>query len=482
MEALRILKKNDEELKTIWNKCLDIIKTKVYGMTFETWFKVIVPLEFDGNNIKLLVPNNFFYEFIDQHYSFLIKNSLLQVIGKEIDIFYEINNEEFDKITEAKFVDDNPVINQPQTKVITEEPKGKSKEEDRLEYLDKQYNKIKLNPKYTFENFVRGENNQLAHAAALAISQNPAATAFNPFFVYGGTGLGKTHLIQAIGNRIFETFPEKKVVYISSENFTVDFIDAVTANTINEFSNYYKTVDILIIDDIQFLSGKEKTQDLLFHIFNTLHQSGKQIILSSDKPPRELKGLNERLISRFSWGLTADVQTPDLETRIAILQKKISNYNVSIPKDVIHFVATNITSNVRELEGALNKLVATASLSSSPIDINLAKKVVKEITNNVKVTITIDSINKVVAKHLGVSEDKLRDKTRKKEIVQARMIAIYLAKELTKNTLKSIGLHFGGRDHTTVMHAIDTIAENIKKDFKLKQLIDTIRNEIELGY
>lgn len=481
MEAVRILTKENVELKSIWNKCLDIIKTKVYGMTFETWFKVIVPLEFDGNYIKLLVPNNFFYEFIDQHYSHLIKNSLTEVVGKEVIIYYEINKEEFDKITEVKFVEDN----QPQTpkQAIVENPtKVKSKEDEKLELLDKQYNKIKLNPKYTFENFVRGENNQLAHAAALAISQNPAATAFNPFFVYGGTGLGKTHLIQAIGNKVLENSPDKKVVYISSENFTVDFIDAVTANTINEFSNYYKTVDILIIDDIQFLSGKEKTQDLLFHIFNTLHQSGKQIILSSDKPPRELKGLNERLISRFSWGLTADVQTPDLETRIAILQKKISNYNVVIPKDVIHFVAANITSNVRELEGALNKLIATASLNSSPIDLNLAKKVVKEITNNVKVTITIDSINKVVAKHLNISEDKLRDKTRKKEIVHARMIAIYLAKELTKNTLKSIGLHYGGRDHTTVMHAIDTIATNIKKDLKLKQLIDTIRNEIELGY
>lgn len=481
MEAVRILTKENVELKSLWNRCLDIIKTKVYGMTFETWFKVIVPLEFDGNYIKLLVPNNFFYEFIDQHYSHLIKNSLTEVIGKEVIIYYEINKEEFDKITEVKFVEDNQQLT-PTQNIVENQIKVKSKEEEKLELLDKQYNKIKLNPKYTFENFVRGENNQLAHAAALAISQNPAATAFNPFFVYGGTGLGKTHLIQAIGNKVLENSPDKKVVYISSENFTVDFIDAVTANTINEFSNYYKTVDILIIDDIQFLSGKEKTQDLLFHIFNTLHQSGKQIILSSDKPPRELKGLNERLISRFSWGLTADVQTPDLETRIAILQKKISNYNVVIPKDVIHFVAANITSNVRELEGALNKLIATASLNSSPIDLNLAKKVVKEITNNVKVTITIDSINKVVAKHLNVSEDKLRDKTRKKEIVHARMIAIYLAKELTKNTLKSIGLHYGGRDHTTVMHAIDTIATNIKKDMKLKQLIDTIRNEIELGY
>jgi len=478
MEAIRVLGKNDEQLKVLWDKCLDLIKSQIPGMTFETWFKVIVPLEFDGASIKLLVPNNFFYEYIDQHYSFLIKNSLQKVFNKELDIYYEINNEAIEAIAEAKFVDE-PL---PVAQTLVEPKRTKSPEEERYEQLEKQYNKTKLNPKYTFENFVRGENNQLAHAAALAISQNPAATAFNPFFVYGGTGLGKTHLIQAIGNKILENNKTKKIVYISSENFTVDFIDAVTANTINEFSNYYKTVDVLIIDDIQFLSGKEKTQDLFFHIFNTLHQSGKQIILSSDKPPRELKGLNERLISRFSWGLTADVQPPDLETRIAILQKKIADYKVNIPKDVINFVAANITSNVRELEGALNKLVAFASLNNNIVDLNLANNVVRELNNNIKVTVTIDSINKVVAKHLGISEDKLRDKTRKKEIVFARMIAIYLAKELTKNTLKSIGLHFGGRDHTTVIHAIETITENLKKDAKLKQLIDTLRNEIELGY
>jgi len=478
MEAIRVLGKNDEQLKVLWDKCLDLIKSQIPGMTFETWFKVIVPLEFDGASIKLLVPNNFFYEYIDQHYSFLIKNSLQKVFNKELDIYYEINNEAIEAIAEAKFVDE-PL---PVAQTLVEPKRTKSPEEERYEQLEKQYNKTKLNPKYTFENFVRGENNQLAHAAALAISQNPAATAFNPFFVYGGTGLGKTHLIQAIGNKFLENNKTKKIVYISSENFTVDFIDAVTANTINEFSNYYKTVDVLIIDDIQFLSGKEKTQDLFFHIFNTLHQSGKQIILSSDKPPRELKGLNERLISRFSWGLTADVQPPDLETRIAILQKKIADYKVNIPKEVINFVAANITSNVRELEGALNKLVAFASLNNNIVDLNLANNVVRELNNNIKVTVTIDSINKVVAKHLGISEDKLRDKTRKKEIVFARMIAIYLAKELTKNTLKSIGLHFGGRDHTTVIHAIETITENLKKDAKLKQLIDTLRNEIELGY
>jgi chromosomal replication initiator protein len=478
MEAIRVLGKNDEQLKVLWDKCLDLIKSQIPGMTFETWFKVIVPLEFDGASIKLLVPNNFFYEYIDQHYSFLIKNSLQKVFNKELDIYYEINNEAIEAIAEAKFVDE-PL---PVAQTLVEPKRTKSPEEERYEQLEKQYNKTKLNPKYTFENFVRGENNQLAHAAALAISQNPAATAFNPFFVYGGTGLGKTHLIQAIGNKILENNKTKKIVYISSENFTVDFIDAVTANTINEFSNYYKTVDVLIIDDIQFLSGKEKTQDLFFHIFNTLHQSGKQIILSSDKPPRELKGLNERLISRFSWGLTADVQPPDLETRIAILQKKIADYKVNIPKEVINFVAANITSNVRELEGALNKLVAFASLNNNIVDLNLANNVVRELNNNIKVTVTIDSINKVVSKHLGISEDKLRDKTRKKEIVFARMIAIYLAKELTKNTLKSIGLHFGGRDHTTVIHAIETITENLKKDAKLKQLIDTLRNEIELGY
>jgi len=271
------------------------------------------------------------------------------------------------------------------------------------------------------------------------------------------------------------------VLYTSSEKFTVDFVDAIQRDTVNDFSDYYRSVDLLIVDDIQFFTGKEKTQDIFFHTFNTLHQMGKQIVLSSDKPPKELKGLNERLVSRFQWGLTADVQPPDLETRIAILLKKSTDDGVSLPRDVVEFIAANITSNIRELEGCLISLLARASLENKKIDIDLTRNVVRSIVGEVKTHITIDEIQRIVCDHLSIPPDLLRAKTRKQEIVTARQMAMYLSKELTNSSLKTIGLHFGGRDHSTVIHAYQTIEDTMKEDPKTRTLIQLLKSKLEIG-
>ena len=287
-------------------------------------------------------------------------------------------------------------------------------------------------------------------------------------------------MIHAIGNKILERSPEKRVVYISSDAFTVEFVEAIQGDSVNEFSSFYKSMDALIIDDIQFLVGKEKTQDLFFQIFNTLHQSGKQVVLSSDKPPKDLKGLNERLISRFSWGLSADIQPPDFETRVAILKNKSEVYGIYLSREILDYIAQNITSNIRELEGCLIKLLANSSLTSKEIDFELVKKTVKEVSTNKQVNISIELITKVVCEYFNLEENKLREKNRRKEIVLARQVAMYLSKLLTKSSLKTIGLHFGGRDHSTVIHSQSSIENLVAGDPKMKEIVDSLKNKIEM--
>ena len=448
-----------------WKECLKIIKENVTLMTYNTWFLPIKPVEINGSSLKVQLPSQFFWEWIDEHYNTLITKTIRDILGPDARLIYLISEETNDINLEQV----NRVQTTPSVHKSIENLKAKKKFESHL------------NPRYTFDNFIKGEGNQLARAASIAISDNPGGTSFNPFFVYGGVGLGKTHLIQAVGNKILENLPDKKVIYLSSDIFTVEFVEAIQSNKVNEFSGFYRGMDVLIIDDIQFLIGKEKTQDLFFHIFNTLHQSGKQIILSSDKPPKELKGLDERLISRFQWGLAADIQPPELETRIAILKKKSEDYGMNISDEILVYIANNITSNIRELEGCLIKILANASLKSVEIDFELAKKTVKEVATDKKFNITIDSITKTVCLHLDIAENKIRDKTRKKEIVLARQLAMFLSKELTKSSLKSIGLQFGGRDHSTVIHACTSIEEAMIKDTSIKEMVDTLRSQLEMS-
>ncbi len=446
----------------VWKNCLSIIKENVPLITYNTWFLPIKPLSIESGKLRIQVPNNFFIEWIDEHYNTLITRAIRQVIGEEAELIYVILEEDdplpplADTIADEKTVSDvNSATN------------------DFDNYL---------NPRYTFENFIKGENNQLARAASVAISQNPGKTSFNPLFIYGGVGLGKTHLVQAIGNTVLKNFPRKRVIYLSSDIFTIEFVEAIQNNKVNEFSAFYKSMDVLIIDDIQFLIGKEKTQDLFFHIFNTLHQLGKQIVLTSDKPPKELKGMNERLISRFQWGLSADIQPPDFETRIAILKNKSENYGIELSPEILEYIAHNITSNIRELEGCLIKLLANSSLNSKDIDLELVKKTVNEISTKRQVTTSIETITKIVCEHFEVDENKVREKNRKKEVVIARQVAMYLAKKLTNFSLKTIGLHFGGRDHSTVIHAFNSVDNMMAQDENFKEKVTSLRNRIELGY
>ena len=452
------------DVNSIWKNCLTRIKENVTLMTYNTWFLPIRPVEISDNNLKVQLPSQFFWEWIDEHYSTIINKTVKDVLGISGTLSYIIADEKENKEENLRkenitLIDKVKVIAKP-----------------------KPIHETNLNPRYRFDNFIRGEGNQLARAAAGAISDNPGETSFNPFFIYGGVGLGKTHLIQSIGNQIVEKFPDKKVIYLSSDSFTVEFVESIQSNRINEFSSFYRSMDVLIIDDIQFLIGKEKTQDLFFHIFNTLHQSRKQIILSSDKPPKDLKGLDERLVSRFQWGLSADIQPPELEMRIAILKNKAEEYGMRISTDILEYIANNITSNIRELEGCLIKLLANASLNSKEITIELARKTVKEIATDRKVNITIDDISKAVCVYLNIAENKIREKTRKKEIVLARQLAMYFSKELTKSSLKTIGLHFGGRDHSTVIHACNSIEEMKNNDNSMKDLIEGLRNKLILNY
>ncbi len=449
----------------VWKECLKLIKENVTHMTYNTWFLPIKPLKMDDSTLIVQLPSQFFWEWIDEHYNTLINKTVHEVLGAESKLAYVIADEK-----------DSSEVHE-----LRQQPKADTPIKAAEPLKQKQDFESFLNRRYTFENFIKGEGNQLARAAAGAISDNPGGTSFNPFFVYGGVGLGKTHLIQAIGNKILDQFPEKKVIYLSSDIFTVEFVEAVQSNKVNEFSVFYRNMDVLIIDDIQFLVGKEKTQDLFFNIFNTLHQSRKQIILSSDKPPKDLKGLDERLISRFQWGLSADIQPPELETRIAILKRKSEDYGMSIGGDILEYIAGNITSNIRELEGCLIKLLANASLSSKQINLELARKTVREIATDRKINITIENITKTVCSYLGVDENKIRDKTRKKEVVMARQLAMYLSKELTKSSLKTIGLHFGGRDHSTVIHACTSIERAKQTDHSTKEMVDNLRTQIELS-
>jgi chromosomal replication initiator protein len=464
--------------KELWAECLKTIKTRVNSQSFKTWFEPIIPRGFDRNRFMLQVPSQFFQEWLEEHHYSLLNEVLTQTSGREVAVDFLVKEEE----SVPRYYEDD--IYSATTEHLSKYfPESSQLEEGRDNFQrvpqpPKNFDSG-LNSRYTFDNYIKGESNQFARAAAQAVANNPGGTSFNPLVIYGGVGLGKTHLVHAIGNHVMNSNRQSRVLYISSEKFTVDFVEAIQKDSINEFSALYRSVDLLIVDDIQFFAGKEKTQDYFFHTFNALHQQGKQIVLSCDRPPKELKGLNERLISRFQWGLTADIQPPDLEMRIAILQKKSSDSDVELPHDVIEFIASNVTTNVRQLEGCLIGLLARASLENRRIDLELAKDVVRSIIGEVRTHITIEEIQKAVCEYLNIPQDLLRAKTRKQEVVNARQIAMYLAKELTNSSLKTIGLHFGGRDHSTVIHAYQTIEDLMNTDSKQKQIVQAIRTKLE---
>ena len=469
-------------IQEIWSECLLNIKGRVNTLTFKAWFEPILPLKFENDCLYLQVPSQFFSEWLDEHHFSLLNEVLAQATRKEVAIEYCIRPE--DRETAATEM----LVTQEQSTAsnLLSSPEQMRTDVRQTPPTDPitaghRHPEPSLNPRYTFANYIKGENNQFATAAALAVANNPGGTSFNPLVIYGGVGLGKTHLVHAIGNCLVESGKSKRVLYVSSERFTVDFVEAIQKDRVSAFSNTYRSLDMLIVDDIQFFAGKEKTQDIFFHTFNTLHHMGKQIILSSDKAPKELKGLNDRLISRFQWGLTADIQPPDLETRIAILRKKSGDDGIDLPPDVVEFIASNVTSNIRELEGCLISLLARASLENKRLDMNLAKEVVRSIVGEVRSHITVEDIQRAVCAHLGIPEDLIRAKTRKQEVVNARQIAMYLTKELTNSSLKTIGLHFGGRDHSTVIHAYQTVEDSMKTDERQRETVRLIRTRLERG-
>jgi chromosomal replication initiator protein len=479
---MTLLTQNDQNLNTdnqslaiqTWERCLEIIKDQISTLSYKTWFQPIVPIRIIDNNLTVQVPSQFFYDWIEEHYNDLIHNTIISVIGESAKLYYFVNSDELPSLPSVNLNNEVP-ISKIESARIPFSPHMPFRAEN------VQSIRSNLNPRYTFDNFIKGDCNQLARAAALAVANNPGGTSFNPLVIYGGTGLGKTHLMHALGNHAAENSKARRIAYISSEKFTIDFVEAIQGDKVTEFSSFYRSMDLLIVDDIQFFSGKEKTQDNFFHTFNTLYQLGKQIVLSSDVPPKELRGLDERLISRFQSGLTADIQPPDLETRIAILQKKSEENALELPSNVIDFIAVNVTKNIRELEGCLISLFARASLESREISIDLAKDVLRLLVNNVRTPLSIEQIQKSVSEFFDIPIDLLRAKTRRQEVVIARQVAMYLTKEMTNSSLKTIGIHFGGRDHSTVIHACQAVEEFLKTDTSYKQNLDQIRRKIELS-
>jgi chromosomal replication initiator protein len=458
----------------IWQQCLARIKEHVNPQSFKTWFEPIRPLRLEGSVLTIQVPNKFFYEWLEEHYVVILKNAIQVEIGSEAQLEYLIPKK--------------TVL--PKAPSFTKEGNstgagkaglkgGKIKNPFVIPGIQKLKIDSQLNPNYTFEHFIEGDCNRLARSAGLAIAKRPGKTAFNPLMIFGDVGLGKTHLAQAIGNEVATSFPEKVVLYVSSERFTNQFIEALRNNAISDFVKFYQMVDLLIVDDIQFLENKQKTQDIFFSIFNHLHQGGKQLILTSDRPPKEMAGIEERLISRFKWGLSADLQIPSLETRMAIIQLKMDNDGVDLPPNVLEFISYNVRTNVREMEGVLISIIAQAALNQRDIDIDLAKEVISNFVDNISNEITVELIQRIVAEHYDLPVEKLKEKTRKRFVVRARQLSMYLAKQLSNKSLKHIGNAFGGRDHSTVIHACRSIETLLENDTRFKTEVSDIAKRLK---
>ncbi|MCK4309626.1 MAG: chromosomal replication initiator protein DnaA, partial [Candidatus Atribacteria bacterium] len=442
------------EIEELWNKILEIIKKELSPQAYNSWFSQTKAVKFDGNELIISAPGDFCKDWLEKHYVGFIKDILKGTIGSDDNLKIEFRTADQKFSAPAHFIPN---------------PEKKTKKSD----LVLKDSKLVLTPKYTFDSFVVGDGNRFAHAACLAVAQSPSKS-YNPLFVYGGVGLGKTHLIQAIGRYITQKNGKTKVLYISSEKFTNEMIDSIRDDRTVAFRDKYRSVDVLLIDDIQFLAGKERTQEEFFHTFNTLYDSNKQIVITSDRPPKDIPTLENRLISRFEWGLITDIQPPDFETRIAILRKKAQAENLSVPTEALDFIAEKIPSNIRQLEGALTKLVAFSIFTKKELSVSLAQEILKDIIPLENKKISISQIQKAVTDYYTIKVNSLLSKKRTKDIVLARQVAIYLSRELTDLSLTSIGEAFGRRDHTTIIHSYTKIKNKIKKDKSFKDIIDNL--------
>ena len=447
----------DADLKKLWDQTLTIIKAEMSEVSFNTWIKSCEPISISNDTIRISVPNSFTQDILEKRYKDLVANSIKSICSKlykiEFLIASDIKSDETSK-------EDTPELKKNKAVLISDELS------------------TTLNPKYTFDSFVIGNSNRFAHAASLAVAEAPAK-AYNPLFIYGGVGLGKTHLMHAIGHYILDSNPNARVEYVSSEKFTNELINAIKDDKNEEFRNKYRNVDVLLIDDIQFIAGKERTQEEFFHTFNALHDANKQIILSSDRPPKEIPTLEDRLRSRFEWGLIADIQVPDFETRMAILKKKADVEKLNVANEVMVYIATKIKSNIRELEGALIRIVAYSSLTNKEITVDLASEALKDIISKKQgKNITISIIQDIVASYFNLRIEDLKSQRRTRNIAYPRQIAMYLSRKLTDMSLPKIGEEFGGRDHTTVIHAYEKISENLNTDESLQHTIEDITKKL----
>jgi chromosomal replication initiator protein len=475
------MKKDHEK---IWERCLAVIQDNVSEQSFKTWFEPIRPLKLADAVLTIQVPSQFFYEWLEEHYIGLLKKTIKKELGTEGRLEYSIIMENGSKSAHPYAVkvptSNAREVKNPPVSLPIDVANSPIKNPFIIPGLRKIKVESHLNPNYSFENFIEGDCNRLARSAGYAVAQKPGGTAFNPLLVYGGVGLGKTHLVHAIGIEIKKNFPEKTILYVPAEKFTQQFIESVRNNTTGDFQQFYQMMDVLIIDDVQFLAGKEKTQDVFFHIFNHLHQSGKQIVLTSDKAPVEMQGVEQRLLSRFKWGLSADLQQPGLETRIAILQKKMYAEGLDLPKEVVEYLAYSITTNIRELEGAMISLIAQSSLNKKAVTLELAKQMIDKFVKNTAREVSIDYIQKVVCDYFDLPIELLKSKTRKREVVQARQIAMYFAKKMTKSSLASIGAHCGGKDHATVLHACRTVNNLQETDKQFRGYLEDLEKKLSV--
>ena len=473
---------------SVWGNCLEFIRDNVKIQAFKTWFEPIRPVQLLNNTLTIEVPSQFFYEWLEEHYIKLLRMAIQKELGPHGNLEYSIIMDNNTTKNKPPYTIKLPTSNMRATKnPAVSMPYNMQKERNKEipnPFIIPGIKKIKINSNLaesnSFENYIEGDCNRLARSAGYAVAENPGKTSFNPLFLYSPTGLGKTHLSQAIGIQVKNNFPEKIVLYVHSSQFMQQFIESSRNNTQNDFIHFYQMVDVLIVDDVHNLAGKEKTLDIFFQIFNYLHQKDKQIIITSDIPPVELTGFNNRLLSRFKWGLAADLQVPDLETRMAIIGKKLYNEGVEMDRNVIEYLAYSITNNVRELEGALISILAQSSLNKKEITIDLAKQIIDKYVKSTNREISIEYIQKMVCEYFDLPLEVINSKTRKRDVVQARQLAMFFSKKHTKSSLAHIGKQCGNKDHATVLHAVKTINNLSDTDKKFRRYITDLEKKIKL--
>ena len=468
----------------VWENCLAFIKDNIQAQAYKTWFEPIIPKKLSDNSLSIQVPSKFFYEWLEEHYVKILKTALIKELGRDARLIYIIKMENSfgNKIpfTEKIPSADRSSLRTQNVDAPLESNDSELKNPFIIPGIRNLHIESQLNPNYSFDNFLEGDSNRLARSAGIAVSSKPGGTSFNPLMIFGGVGLGKTHLAHAIGVDIKDRYPDTTVLYISAEKFTQQYIESVKKNNRNDFIHFYQVIDVLIVDDVQFLSGKSGTQDVFFHIFNHLHQNGKQVILTSDKAPVDMQDIEQRLLSRFKWGLSAELQTPDFETRVSILKNKLYRDGVSMHDDIIAYVAKNIKTNIRELEGAIISLIAQSSFNKVEINVDLAKETINQFVKNTKREVSIEYIQKVVSEYFQMEISTLQSKTRKRHIVQARQLAMYFAKKYTKASLASIGSQIGKRDHATVLHACKTVDNLSFTDKQFRKYVEDLNQKLSL--